>query len=93
MATYEYRCTAHGAFTVHRPMGTASGAETCPSCGGDAARVFTAPLVARTPAALAGARAAEDRSRDRPDVVTEVPSAAPRSRSPHNPAWSQLPRP
>lgn len=94
MATYEYRCAGHGAFTVHRPIGTAGPAEACPSCGGEATRVFTAPRVTRTPAPLARARAAEDRSRDQPDVVTDVPPAArPRSRSPYNPAWSQLPRP
>lgn len=93
MASYEYRCSACGPFVVQRAIGTAISDEACPSCGGDARRVFSAPHLALASAPVRRGYALEEKSRDHPDVVTSVPPAArPRSRAPYNPAWSKLPR-
>src|SRR5690606_14009645 len=45
MAFYEYRCEADGAFEVVLPMGTAPASLACPECAGEAARVFTNPML------------------------------------------------
>jgi putative FmdB family regulatory protein len=73
MATYEYRCERCGLFDIDRAMGTAPRAMACPTCGAEAARVFSAPLLTRTPAALGKALAREERSGYEPEVVTRVP--------------------
>jgi hypothetical protein len=73
-------------------MGTADSEGTCPACGAGGRRVYTAPLLGRTPKAVAAARLTEEASRDAPAVTTSVPRAAERPR-PRDPRWSSLPRP
>jgi len=73
LATYEYRCGGCGPFELDRPMGTAPPRMACPTCATDAARVFSAPLLARTPKALGNALTREERSAYEPEVVTRVP--------------------
>jgi putative FmdB family regulatory protein len=94
VAIYEYRCRDHGSFERSLPMGTATRSSACPTCGGDANRVFSAPMTSRTPGPLAAMLAREEASRDHPEVVTSVP---PRNR-PRRPAASpdvlaRLPKP
>ena len=49
MAFYEYRCEHDGTFDVTLPIGTAPAAIACPTCMGDAERVFTNPMVKLAP--------------------------------------------
>lgn len=92
MAGYLYRCTTCGPWEISRPIGTAEGTSSCPTCGQPGRRVFTPPLLGRTPAAAAAARLREEASRDAPRVTTAVPSAAGRP-APRDPRQSRLPRP
>ncbi|RSN68983.1 FmdB family zinc ribbon protein [Actinomadura sp. WAC 06369] len=88
MANYRYRCAECGAFDVARPIGTAEAAEPCPGCGRAAPRVFTPPLVRRTPAALDAGEA----SAGEPRVVRR--DARPRPPAPAaDPRRDRLPRP
>ncbi|GII42448.1 FmdB family zinc ribbon protein [Planotetraspora phitsanulokensis] len=73
MATYEFVCPACGPFDVVLPMGTASSHRECPWCGEGARRVYSTPRLSRLASALAGALAQEERSRDEPEVVSNVP--------------------
>ncbi|MGH8867866.1 MAG: FmdB family zinc ribbon protein [Actinomycetes bacterium] len=93
MATYEYRCAGHGRFTVQHPIGTAPEDEVCAACGADAPRVFSPPLLGRTPAGVARLRGLEERSTDHPDVVTHVPPKRGPAPAPVHPSWANLPRP
>ncbi|GAA5083860.1 hypothetical protein GCM10023259_094750 [Thermocatellispora tengchongensis] len=72
-------------------MGTAPEDFECAKCHRAAARVFSAPHLARMPSGLAAALAREEQSREAPQVVTEVPGRR-RERPPH-PALGRLPRP
>lgn len=92
MASYVYQCGRCGAWEVSLPMGTAPTTSSCPSCGSPSPRRFTAPMIARTPAAVTRARLGEEASRDQPQVTTSVPDKPARP-APHDPRWSKLPRP
>jgi putative FmdB family regulatory protein len=92
MATYEYRCDRHYEFTRSFPIGEAVGHVPCPVCGAEAARVFSAPALTRTPRRLAAAIEQAARSAEAPGVVSEVPTR-PGRRRPANPAHARLPRP
>ncbi|MGH3799948.1 MAG: FmdB family zinc ribbon protein [Pseudonocardiaceae bacterium] len=97
MATYQYTCAQDGVFDVSRPMGTAGPRSPCPVCHREAARVFSAPLLALAPRALVAAIDRTERTRDEPDVVSALPprhSSRPRRRAAApNPALQRLPRP
>ncbi|WP_443058173.1 FmdB family zinc ribbon protein [Streptomyces sp. NBC_00820] len=98
MATYEYLCSRCGSFDVTLPIGTAPKAYGCPDCAGAGRRVYSAPGLAHTPHAVAALHAREERSREAPAIVSEVPprgEAPPRGRArpPAHPALSRLPRP
>jgi putative FmdB family regulatory protein len=86
MATYEYDCPRCGRFETHEPIGTAADSIACPECRRPARRIFSAPHLTTVPEWLAAARAREERSREEPEVVTEVPSGQPL------PPPSRLPR-
>ena len=45
MSLYEYRCERDGLFDVARPLGTAPPTFACPTCGRDASRAISAPMV------------------------------------------------
>jgi putative FmdB family regulatory protein len=92
MAGYLYRCERCGPWEVQRPIGTAESTSTCPVCGTIGRRLFTPPLLARTPTAMARARLHEEASRDAPEVATAVPPQRSRP-APRDPRWSKLPRP
>ena len=96
MAIYEYRCDTDGAFEVMRPMGTPSASTACPVCNSEARRVFSKPMLARTPRAVVTAIDHAEKTRDEPEVVTSLPPAGARRRTPVlplTPTLRRLPRP
>jgi putative FmdB family regulatory protein len=94
MATYEYRCLEDGVFEVVAPMGSVGKQACCPSCGRDGQRVFSAPMLALADRRLVAAIDRSERSRDQPEVVTQLPPSKRRQRvAPPNPALRRLPRP
>ncbi|MEU8684471.1 FmdB family zinc ribbon protein [Streptomyces sp. NPDC048611] len=92
MATYEYQCSRCGPFEVKLAIGTAPGTYGCPVCAGAARRVFSSPGLTVTPHAVAALHDREERAREAPAVVSEVPPGKRVPRRPH-PALSRLPRP
>ena len=96
MTTYEFRCRDDGLFDVEAPMGSAGSVASCPACGGDGARVFSAPMLALADRRLVAAIDRADKSRDEPEVVTSLPPSGrrrtQRTVSPE-PALKRLPRP
>ncbi|MFJ1806851.1 MULTISPECIES: zinc ribbon domain-containing protein [unclassified Streptomyces] len=93
MATYQYRCPGCGPFDVIRPMGRALPDEPCTTCGAQARRDFTAPMLTRTSTPLARALGAQEASAHEPRVVTEVPSAHRRPAPAADPRHTRLPKP
>lgn len=95
MAIYEYRCDQDGLFDVTLPLGTAPESVPCSACGGQARRVFSAPMfrsASRT--AWTAAMDHADKSRYEPQVVTSLPSTGARSRTLSlTPTLRGLPRP
>jgi len=76
MALYEYRCDQDGLFDRSLPIGTAPASFACPTCGGEARRVFSAPMLkSASRAAWTAALDHADKSRHEPEVVTSLPSA------------------
>ncbi|MBE1531845.1 FmdB family zinc ribbon protein [Actinomadura algeriensis] len=92
MAIYRYRCAECGTFDVSRLIGTAEPAESCAGCGGEAARVFTPPLLGRAPGAAARARDAAEASAHEPRIVRRKPREV-RPPAPADPRHARLPRP
>lgn len=88
MATYEYRCFQCGVIERDLTWGSAPTSLTCSSCGREARRVYSPPMVYRTAKPVNRALEREEKSRDEPEVVTQVP---PSNRQP--PAASEHPRP
>jgi putative FmdB family regulatory protein len=96
MAIYEYRCDRHGAFEVMRAIGTAPASIACPGCARQARRVFSKPMLSSTPSGLVAAIDHAEKTRDEPDLVTSLPPADPRRRTPVlplTPTLRRLPRP
>jgi putative FmdB family regulatory protein len=94
MATYEYRCAEDGLFEVVAPMGDAGDRVRCPSCDRPGTRVFSAPMLALADRRRVAAIDRSERSRERPEVVTQLPPSTRRPRvAPPNPALRRLPRP
>jgi putative FmdB family regulatory protein len=96
VAIYEYRCEADGAFELTRPLGTQPSSAPCPVCRGEARRVFSKPMLTLAPPALVGAIDHAEKSRHEPDVVTSLPPAGARRRTPVlplTPTLRRLPRP
>jgi putative FmdB family regulatory protein len=92
LTEYEYRCPACGSFTVRRAMGSAGASASCPGCGRDSRRAFSALPVRRVPAALAGALRRQEASADQPEVVRTLPPRPARRRAPADPRQANLPR-
>ena len=96
MAAYDYRCDRDGVFEVTRALGSAPESTPCPECGGEATRVFAAPMLSSSPRALVAAIDHAEKSRDEPEVVTSLPPAGARRRTPVlplTPTLRRLPRP
>ena len=62
MAGYLYQCGVCGPWEIQRPIGTAAATSTCPGCGAPGRRVYTSPLLSRTPKAVSAARLREEAS-------------------------------
>ncbi|MEZ0166903.1 FmdB family zinc ribbon protein [Kineococcus sp. LSe6-4] len=73
MTTYAYRCSDHGQFDVHRPLGQAPPGTPCPTCAADCGRVFTAPLLSFGDPAARRLIESTQRSAHEPRVVTSLP--------------------
>ncbi|RVX39024.1 putative FmdB family regulatory protein [Nonomuraea polychroma] len=93
MATYQYRCAGCGPFDVTRPIGQARPEEPCEACGHPSRRLFTSPMVIRTPAALARALQAQEASAYEPRVVDEVPASRRAPARSADPRHALLPKP
>jgi putative FmdB family regulatory protein len=96
MATYEYRCDEDGAFEVTRALGRAPASVSCPACGSEGRRVFSPPMLTSTPRALGAAIDRAEKSAHEPEVVTSLPPAPARKRTPVlplTPTLRRLPRP
>ena len=96
MAIYEYRCDKDGVFEISRPLGEAPGSSACPVCRGEARRVFSKPMLASVPRALVAAIDHAEKTRHEPDIVTSLPPAGHRKRTPVlplTPTLRRLPRP
>lgn len=66
----------------------------CPKCNEDAARVYSAPMVARISAEARSSLDAEEKNKERPAVVHSVPpSRENRPTVTQNPKHYKLPRP
>ncbi|MEV0965865.1 MULTISPECIES: FmdB family zinc ribbon protein [unclassified Streptomyces] len=91
MATYEYLCSRCGPFDVKLAIGTAPMSHGCPVCTGPARRVYSSPGLALTPHTVASLHERDERSREAPAVVSEVPPGKGVPRRPH-PALPRLPR-
>ena len=88
MVTCEYRCFQRGVIEREVTFGSASASVTCPTCGREARRVYSPPMVYRTAKPVARALEREEKVRDEREVVTQVPLS---NRQP--PAASEHPRP
>ncbi len=96
MATYEYRCARDGVFDARHPIGTAPQTMACPRCEAEVGRVFSKPMLFSTPKELVAALDHEEKTRHEPDVVTSLPRAGARKRTPVlplTPKLRRLPRP
>ena len=94
MAIYEYRCSTDGTFEVTLPIGTASSSIACPACAGEAARVYSNPMVSFAPRPLVAALEHEEKTRYQPDVVTKLPPGGKRQPMARmTPQLAKLPRP
>ena len=97
MILYEYRCEHDGRFVITRPLGTAPASATCPECGAEARRVFSKPMLKSSmPREVVRAIDHAEKTRHEPDIVTSLPSAGARRRTPVlplTPTLRRLPRP
>ena len=94
MAIYEYRCEVDGPFDVNLPIGTEPSSIACPACAGEAGRVFTNPMVSFAPRPLVAALEHEEKTRERPDIVTQLPPSHKRTPMARlTPQLAKLPRP
>ncbi|MCD2196207.1 zinc ribbon domain-containing protein [Actinomycetospora endophytica] len=101
MSVYVYRCDEDGPVEIVRPIGTAPAVIPCPTCGVEARRSFTAPMLGRSGGDQSGRgerMAAIDRaeaSRTEPTVVSAPPprNSQPRRTPRLDPRTAALPRP
>lgn len=73
MPLYQFQCQDCGPFDERRAIQNAGDPASCPACGRDATRVFTAPNLARTSSLVRYAREREEKSRHEPNVVSSKP--------------------
>jgi putative FmdB family regulatory protein len=94
MPLYAYRCGDDGPAEALWPMGAAPAVMSCPTCGGDARRMITAPKLGPADRTRVAAIDRSEASRTEPAVVSAPPprtSRAPRPRL--DPRTAALPRP
>jgi putative FmdB family regulatory protein len=97
VTTYEYRCDSDGMLLeVRFRLGTAPESITCERCGGQARRVFSKPMLLSSRRDRVTMLEHAEKTRTDPDVVTSLPSAGARKRTPVlplTPTLRRLPRP
>lgn len=93
MTVYAYRCPYCSEIEVTFPIGTASAAVRCPDCGAVSLRMFSAPMLARSPDAVSTLLQRAERSAHEPEVVTSLPRRRTGRAVTAHPATSRLPRP
>lgn len=94
MTTYRYRCPTDGPADVGLPIGTAPPTLTCPSCGAEMPRVFTAPMLGLAPRGIVAAIDRTTAGAESPAVVSRIPGSGRRAPvAPPNPNLRRLPRP
>jgi putative FmdB family regulatory protein len=76
VAAYDFTCERCGDFEVRRPMAEAAKPASCPSCRGEARRLFAAPLTYRSSPLAREALGREELSRHEPRRAGR-PSGAP----------------
>lgn len=96
MPLYAYRCPDCRDFEVQASMAEVRDAESCPDCGGPAARKFTVPHLSRSTSSAYKLIESTAGSASEPAVVLS-PGGAPRAPrgggTTLNPLHQQLPRP
>jgi putative FmdB family regulatory protein len=95
MPLYAYRCREDGPVDVMRALGTAPPTISCPTCGGDAARMITAPRLALADRTRVASIDRAEASRTEPSVVSALPPRTRPSSAPPrlDPRTAALPRP
>lgn len=98
MANYTYRCSEHGAAVTAFPVGTAPSVVNCPTCGEQAKRVYTAPMMSAADPARMNLIDSTHATADSPEVVTSIPrggriNSRPTPMAPPDPRLRKLPRP
>jgi putative FmdB family regulatory protein len=88
MPVYVFTCPACGRFEESRPMARAGDRASCPTCRGQARRVFTPPNLPLLAAGVRRALSAEETSAHEPRVVREKRGRPmPRLATPPTPSW------
>jgi putative FmdB family regulatory protein len=92
---YTYRCVDDGPTDVMWPMGAAPPVISCPTCGGDAPRMITAPMLGLADRTRLAAIDRAEASRTEPTVVSAPPPRTSRAPRPPrlDPRTAALPRP
>ncbi|QCN97080.1 zinc ribbon domain-containing protein (plasmid) [Azospirillum argentinense] len=73
MPMYDYECPTCGDFTGMRPMAESGQPQPCPDCGTPSQRVIRmAPAFSGLSATVRTAHATNERSADRPKLLSEV---------------------
>lgn len=93
MPTYGFSCTDCGPFDVRCAMAESDDPRRCPRCSGPARREFGAPGLRTLAPGLRRALDAQERTADRPDVVTSIPQKTSKTRITRDPRHLRLPRP
>lgn len=69
MPVYDFLCRDCGPFEQRRSFDEAGEPMACPSCGGQAKRVYSMPNTKRTPGVLSGAMERAEKSAHAPEVA------------------------
>lgn len=88
MPVYAFTCAACGPFDVVRPMVEAGAPADCPSCGGDARRVFSPPGLVLLAAPVRRALDLQEKSAHEPDVVMQKRGRPMPHRHAPSPPWT-----
>jgi len=87
MPVYVFRCRECGSFELSRPMADVGTAAYCPSCLGEARRVFTPPSLTRLSTPMRRVLEKDEASAHEPRVVTEKRGRPLRQRREPVPPW------
>jgi putative FmdB family regulatory protein len=83
---YEYDCSTHGVFELHRAVREFASPATCPACHEPSARILSVPGVAQVEHGERVARDRNEQSQHEPRLVERAREASPGTR-----AWQAKP--